>query len=153
MTIVININAYDTNAVAAAAAAAAAIAAVVAVVVVVVASIVATNTLHYRSESGVLAQLVLFTIMIPHSKAMRDGLLDQHATSSERASYGFEGSWAQQHMPRHVKPVDTICLKDGSLADIAVVGEILVTLHCHFAAAVDAGNTKLQMWASIVDWG
>ena len=119
MTIVINTNAYDTNAIAAAAAA---IAAVIAVVVVV-AIIVATNTLHYRSESGVLAQLVLFTIMIPHSKAMRDGLLDQHATSSERASYGFEGSWAQQHMPRHVKPVDTICLKDGSLADIAVVGE------------------------------
>ena len=85
-------------------------------------------TVHCRSECGVLPQLVLFTIMIPHSKAMSDALLEQHATSSDYAGYGFQGTWPQQHMPEAVKPVETICLKDGSIADIVVVGEMLFTL-------------------------
>ena len=69
--------------------------------------------------------------MVPHSNAMPDALREQqHTTRSDYASYGFEGTWAQQHLPEAVKPVETICLQDGSLADIAVVGEISFTLIC-----------------------
>ena len=67
--------------------------------------------------------------MVPHSKAMPDALLEQHAASSGYASSGFEGAWPRQHMPPGaVKPLETIKLKDGSLADIAVVGEILLSI-------------------------
>ena len=94
----------------------------------------AIATVHCRSECGVLAQLVLFTVMVPHSKAMPNALREQHAARSNYASCGFEGAWPQQHTPEAVKPVETICLKDGSLADIAVVGEIFFTLICQWLA-------------------
>ena len=122
-----NINASVTHAAAVAAAVAVAVTAAAAAA----AAIAAIATVYCRSESGVLSQLVLFTIMIRHSKAMPDALLEQRATSSGSASNGFEGTWPQQHMPPGaVKPVETIRLKDGSLADIAVVGEILFTSCC-----------------------
>lgn len=63
--------------------------------------------------------------MVPHSQAMPHALPEQHAASRRYASYGFEGTWPGQHMPGAVKPMETISLKDGSLADIAVVGQIL----------------------------
>lgn len=84
--------------------------------------------MNCRWECGVLPQLVLFTLMVPHGKAMPHALPEQRAASRAYAGSGFQGAWPhalpEQHMHDAVKPVETISLKDGSLADIAVVGQI-----------------------------
>lgn len=56
---------------------------------------------------------------------MPHALPEQHAAITGYASYGSKGTWPEQHMPGAVKPMETITLKDGSLADIAVVGDTL----------------------------
>ncbi|KAL3141854.1 hypothetical protein ABBQ32_004519 [Trebouxia sp. C0010 RCD-2024] len=87
---------------------------------------------HRKSECGVLPQLVLFTLMVPHAEATPGSPMPQQPASSFNYTSGYGGSWAtwsvqqqqqqqQQHAPHVVKQKETISLHNGSLADVVVV--------------------------------
>lgn len=80
-----------------------------------------------RSEIGVLPQLVLFTLLLPQDKAAPGPQLEQHAYSSQHASSGSRGGtpppWPAHQVSEAVKPTEAITFRDGTIADVLVVGK------------------------------